>query len=216
MIVVEQRPGLTLQPGYGTSGDPFPLLNRNNSLQAGNLGGKFALPVEFDSTKLASAFYGEGQEAESMRALQPLIGAPYQVMGWEIWRYPAEVPTGELDSKTKEPIMRKHPMGGNPHKVAGSKVGENFVLMFRPIEVQEQVNMVYGDVSLDMLTREATGETLTVAQAAGDPGMLTNTRLAREMGPDAEDAIARRSAAIHGAAHSPSRLRERPTTQVSR
>lgn len=195
-IVIDSAPKGTAAPG--NIRDPYPLLKRNDSLQTTNLGGKYALPAEFESTKLAAGFYAEGQEALSMQQNQPVVGSAYIVEGWKVWKYPDEVITG-YDEKNK-PIMSKHPMAGQPHKVAGTKPGENFVLMFRSADVQYQVNHVYGMVSIETMSREQRGETLS-GPGANDPGMLTDLRLKREIGAEREIEEAQgRSTAVHGAA----------------
>lgn len=154
----------------------YHLLNRNNINAASNLGGKFALPIEFDSTVLAGGFYAEGQEALAMESPQPMLGTPYTAPGWSVWKYPDTV-TG---SKPPQP----HTYAGKPHRVAGTKAGENFILMCRPLDVQHQVNSVYGELSTDMMVSEIKGET-NLAQG-GDPGILINSRLNTEIGKDQE------------------------------
>lgn len=193
-VVIQSTPSA---PGASMA-DPFSALKRNDSLTSTNLGGKFALPAEFDTTKLAAGFYQEGQEALSMEADQPVVGAPFMSEGWKPWKYPPERASGKYDEKTKEPLMEKHPLAGQPHKVHGTKAGENFVLMCRPLEVQAQVNHVYGILSIEQMTREQRGETLSVPEAANDPGMLTDARLKQEIGAEQEIEQAQgRSTAVH-------------------
>lgn len=209
-ILIESSP-----KGIQSLSDPYPLLRRTSMGAAGNGIGKFSLPVEFDSHKFASAFYKEGQEALSMEAEQPLIGTSYTSQGWSVWRYPETlVPTGKLDDK-KQPILSKHVMAGQPHKVAGAAPGDNFVLMFRSAEVQEQVNHVYGTLSVEQMTREQTGETLSVEGAGNDPGMLTDQRLKREIGAEEEiERASGRNTSVHQ--HNPSRHIGQPQHRVSR
>lgn len=213
-LVIDQAP--VGAPGPGAQGqDQFPLLYRDDSLVNANLGGKFALPSEFDANKLAAGFYGEGQEARSMEARQPVVGSPYRADGWTVWKYPPERETGKLD-KDRKPIMEKHPMAGQPHKVAGAKAGENFVLMCRPADVQAQVNHVYGLVSIGLMTREIRGESLADDAGGRDSGMLPDTRLKREIGAEREiEEATGRSTAVHTDLN-PAGVIERQSQRVSR
>lgn len=152
----------------------YSLLTRNNVNASSNLGGKFALPIEFDSSVLSGGFYAEGQEALAMESPQPILGTAYTAPGWSVWKYPDTV------AGTKQP----HTYAGKPHRVAGTKPGENFILMCRPLDVQQQVNSLYGELSTDMMVQEIRGET-NLAQE-GDPGILINSRLEREIGKDRE------------------------------
>lgn len=211
-IIAEQTPSQRTQ---ASREDRFHLLHRNDSLTNINLGGKFALPAEFDTDKWAAGIYGEGQEARSMEGRQPIVGSPYTADGWQVWKYPAERPTGKFNEKG-EPIMEKHPMAGQVHKIAGTKTGDNFVLMFRSKEIQEQVNHVYGLVSIDMMTREIRGESLADDAGGQDAGMITDTRLKREIGVEQEIEEAQgRSTAVHSHV-TPGAVIERRSQRVSR
>lgn len=177
----------------------FPALLRRQGLAATNLGGKFSLPPEFDATRYASALVTEGNEVLAMQAPQTVMGTDYIADGWNIWKYPNTYKR-TVDGKEVE---EKHPMAGQQHKVTGLKPGENYVLMFRPIEISEQVNQAYGELSIRQMEREISGETLSVTDQEGnvivDPGMLTEERLRKEIGADVErDEAFGRSAAVHG------------------
>jgi len=168
----------------------FNLLRRDDSLIQTNLGGRFSLPREFETTKLASGFYLEGQEAHAMRSEQVLIGTALLAPGWEPWKYP------QYSDEAKKVA---HPLAGKLHKVAGTKEGENYILMCRPLEVQIQVNHAFGVASIERMTAEQRGETLTLGpDAAGDPGMLTDARLREEIGVERDnDELSGRSTAVH-------------------
>lgn len=186
-------------PGGFTRDEAFPALKRSDALVGPNLGGKFALPAEFDSTNLASSLVLEGNEVLAMQVDQPVVGTPYTSEGWTVWNYP-----------------EGHPQAGQPHKVTGVKAGENYVLLCRPKEVQEQVNQAYGELSIKQMTAEVKGETLSVPEAGQDPGMLTEERLSREIGVerDRDDQMGR-STAVHGLPAGRRKLKAEPTT-VSR
>jgi hypothetical protein len=164
--VIVTKPGTKGRPNFGA-------LNRRGGVNGAPIGGKFILPVEFDSVKFASAFYTEGAEARSMQTEQPVVGTAYFAEGWKVWKFPKEIPEGFPNEGDP------HPNAGEPHKVvsASSKSKEAFVLMYRPKEVQEQVNQCYGLLSLEQMTAEVKGETLSVEEANGDKGMLTADRL---------------------------------------
>jgi hypothetical protein len=216
-ITADQVPAraVRLDQGVQQRNDPFHLLQKQEGMTNLNLGGKFALPAEFDTNKHAGGFYAEGQEALAMQARQPITGSPYTADGWVIWRYPAERDTGRFNEKN-EPIMEKHPMAGQPHKVAGMKPNENFVLMFRPRELQDQINHVYGLVSIDLMTAEIKGESLAADAGGDDPGMIPDTRLKREIGAEREiEELQGRSTAVHSHV-TPGAVIERRSQRVSR
>lgn len=188
-----------LEPGGFTRDPNFPALKRSDALVGPNLGGKFALPAEFDTTKHASSLVLEGNEVLAMQVDQPVVGTPYVAEGWQVWKYP-----------------EGHPQVGQPHKVTGVKAGENYVLMFRPLEVQEQVNQAYGELSIQQMTAEVKGETLSVPGTEQDPGMLTEERLAREIGAEKDrDEAMGRSTAVHGLPAGRRKIRQEPQ-RVSR
>lgn len=177
MLSIEQSP----------KQDPrFNLLTTRAGHASGeNLGGKFALPPEFESHRYASAFVLEGQEVLARQAPQPVLGTELISDGWTVWKYPGKLEKTEEGKKSKKnrgvPELKagsEHPLAGQPHKVVGDKLGENYVLMFRPIEIQRQVNLAYGETSRLATVAEVRGETLQ--PLVNTPGMLTSKQLTRE------------------------------------
>lgn len=167
---------------------PFKHLQPLQSLKGEtNLGGDFALPVEFNSKKYASSFVPKGNAVTAAQGRQALVGTNYTAEGWSIWKYPDEIPTGDLDEKGK-PEMMKHPKAGEKHEVTSRiKDGGTFTLMFRDKGVQEEVNRAYGELSRDRMAQEAVGQTVAGANVTDDPGMLGGKRLPSERAEVPED-----------------------------
>lgn len=215
--------------------------------QNGNVGGRFSLPMEFDSRAFASAFVPEGSPVLAMQQAQPVLGTGYVSDGWQPWKYPDTLPP-EVDNlgqpKMKEvsnpdwkkdgppsipktilvPEVKEHPLKGKVHTVPSMEQhGITYVLMYRPIEVQQQVNEVYGLLSIDHMTAEVRGETINGAPR-DDTGMLGEQQLraARNIDSDiladraAEENLGR-STVLHSAlpSNNPARL-TRPPVKLSR
>lgn len=138
---------------HSSVGKNFSLLRSGTTHHNLNLGGRFSLPIAFEAKKFASKFAEEGNEVEAMQRDQPVMGTGYVADGWKVW---------------------KHPQTGETHKISPlDNKGSAFVLMYRPIEVQSQVNEAYGLLSIDNMAAEARGDTI----AGTDP----NSREARSM-----------------------------------
>jgi hypothetical protein len=210
VIVVEPTSLRRAVSSLGPVRDPFSLLNRNDGLIGNsNLGGRYALPVEFDSNKYASAFYAEGNEAHAMQRDQPILGTALTAPGWKIWTYPARRRTGELDEKGKlklnsknEPLSEDHPSAGEPHKVHSMEAkGQTLILMYRSLEVQQQVNEAYAQLSREITDAELSGETSAVLDPDDPNGILTAAQLASDASARAEikrDEAEERSYQKHG------------------
>lgn len=183
-----------------------------------NLGGKFALPAEFDSEQYAAGWYREGQEANSMMQDQPVQGTAYTSEGWRVWMFPKEMPdpSGGLEVD-ESPKMVKHHSADQPHKVAGSgKDDGTYVLMYRSADVQDDVNRIYGQQSIDQMVQEVHGETVG-GQAQTDSGMLTERILQRHIGIDQEvEALDGHSSAVHGGIPSVAQKITKKSRKVSR
>lgn len=150
-------------------------------LDGSNLGGRFALPPEFDSSRYASAFVAEGNEVLAKQREEVLQGTCYTAPGWKVWKYP----------KTVKGETTEHPSAGERHIVVDAGGKTKFVLMYRPLDVQKQVNEVYGALSTDRMINEIKGETVSSNQQ-DDPGILSNQRLNRVHGkePEIEEYVA--------------------------
>lgn len=150
-----------------TAGKNFSMLRPSNA-NFQSAGGRFSLPPEFDTIRFASAYHPEGNEAAAMRMPQPVVGTGWEADGWEIWKYPSHTDQQKVDEdgdlvfdKDKKPIFIEHPSAGEPHRVSSlERGGPTYVLMFRPIEVQNQVNEAYGLLSIDNMVAEARGDTI--------------------------------------------------------
>lgn len=127
--------------------------------------GLFNLPVEFDRAKFAASWVKKGPDVQREAQRQPVLGAPgITADGWQVWK----------DSK------------GKMATVATSKSGE-FILMFRPREVQDQVNALYGNVSKGRMLREKLQASAVRKETqAGSQGMLTSEQLREARMADSE------------------------------
>lgn len=164
-----------------------------------NLGGDFALPIEFDSKKFASSFVPKGNAVTAAQGRQVLVGTNYTAEGWSVWKYPDTTPTGDLDEKNK-PVMMKHPKAGEKHEVTSRiKDGGTFTLMFRDKGVQQEVNEAYGQLSRQRMAQEVTGQTVAGANVTDDPGMLGRGRLPSERAEMPEDEQFEPPVAVEGA-----------------
>lgn len=122
--------------------------------------GPLSLPPWFDRRKWAAKWVKEGPEVEAAREREWLVGTEgVTADGWQ----PA------LDSNKK------------PHKIVLSK--GTYVLLCRPQEIQQAVNAIYGNVGKERLMQERRGET-TGGVPTNDPGLLSDERLAKVLGPD--------------------------------
>lgn len=155
-------------------GKTFSLLRTGSREHGGmNMGGRYALPLEFDARRFASAFFAEGNESQAMRRDQPVQGTGYIADGWQVWKYPDEV----VDD---DGVKQKHDQAGKPFKVSSlDRDGQTHVLHFRPIEVQNQVNEVYGLLSIDNMSAEARGETIAGEDPKKMGSMLTEKHLSQ-------------------------------------
>lgn len=187
-IVIDSTPRKSEGDGF-TSKGKFNLLNQEESRQTTNLGGKFALPLEFNSVNLASAFYLQGQESLSMQGPQPVMGTSYTAPGWKVWKYPAG-----------------HEKADKAHSVRGSREEEIYLLHYRPMDVQDQVNLAYGELSREQMVAEQRGERTSSADPNDPTGILSEPQLRRatnELEAEREiDEAEQRSTAVHGAGNS--------------
>lgn len=143
-------------------------------LSGQNLGGRFALPIEFDQGKYAAAFYQKGQQVMAMQQDQVIVGTEYATPGWQVWKYPGVAEKKKERGKVDKAATAED-KAGRPHEVTSqSKDGATFVLMFRPLELQRQVNRAYADLSREAMINEVRGDRPAVT--SGD-GILTNAML---------------------------------------
>lgn len=201
-IVVEETHGRSL------TGGKYNLLRSRPDLATGaNLGGRFAVPLEFDQSRNASAFYPEGNESFARQQDEIIQGTSLIAEGWKVWKYPECSSIPELDDEgnqkkdeTGRKIFCKHPNAGRPHKVPPlDRDGVVYVLHYRSLEVQNQVNQVYGDLSREAMVNEIRGETIG-GTAPDDPGMLSDQVLKREIGKEQEiEQLDGRSTVVHSA-----------------
>lgn len=128
--------------------------------QASADAGMFNLPPDFDTKKFAAEWVEESQ-VEFKQQRQNLPGCNATADGWTVWK-----------KNTKD----------SPIKVKGSG-SKTFVLMCRSLEVQKQVNALYGNVSKKQFNREVTGGTVA-GEGLQDPGILTEKSLQRVIGKE--------------------------------
>jgi hypothetical protein len=119
--------------------------------------GIFTLPSDFDKVLYSAQWITKGPAVDAAKMPQPIVGTNYGAEGWAVWQYP-----------------KGHKLAGRPAEVA-TRSGV-YILMFRPLSVQEGVNALYGNVSKKHLLREQSGETIA-GQAVIDPGILSDSRI---------------------------------------
>lgn len=128
-------------------------------MKAPVVGGPFALPIEFDSDKFAAQFAPVGNATKALKGPQIVEGTQYTAEGWLTW---------------------KHPVTGKTHKVTERrKDGETFILLFRPMAIQRQVNQAYANLSRERMEMEVTGRSVAGSPVTEDRGMLGLDRLPR-------------------------------------
>lgn len=179
------------------------VLGREKGIADGsNLGGEFRLPEEFNRKLYASAFIDKRKVGQS-RAREVLINTDRTAEGWEVWKYPDTTIQFDINSGKDEEMP--HDQAGKPHVVT-TGTGVEYVLMFRPIGVQQAVNYVYAEVSRQRMNAEVNGET-AAGSTPEDSGILTEERLSRISGLQGEmleaemerDASSGAVVAAHGA-----------------
>lgn len=179
-------------------------------------GGPCELPFEFDSKRFASAYHPKGAGVNAARGVQNILGTQYSAPGWQVWTYPKERGTGIMDEKTGDEKMEKHPMAGQPHEVTlagGKESGGTYVLMFRPIEIQDQVNLVCALRSREMMEADLRG--VTVGGNTPDTGLVTEQVLRKQMGTEGEPDLAMPNTVVHGGVPFGGRITS-PVVRVSR
>lgn len=112
-----------------------------------NNAGIFTLPQTFDEKQNAAKWVKEGASVDRARQREYLVGTNYTADGWEPFRQDGEI-------------------------VKVSTASGKYVLMFRPRDIQDEVNRAYANVSRQRIGRETTGETIA-GSAPDDGGMLT-------------------------------------------
>lgn len=122
--------------------------------------GKFDLPITFDRKKYAGEFVLK-RDVESKRSRQRLMGAPVTADGWEVW---------------KDPKLNKI-------HVVSVKEGD-YTLMCRPRDVQDAVNIIYGNIGKEAARTEKEGKTVA-GENLQDAGMIPVNRM-KELGLDRE------------------------------
>ena len=118
-------------------------------------GGILALPPEFNKKKYAAKWQFEGQRAARDQQSEWITEAGVRADGWQIWK--------NAEGKPEIRALRNG----------------NVVLMFRPIEIQDELKKVYGGISRARLTREIKGETVTQPEH-DTSGLLPASMLPKE------------------------------------
>lgn len=122
--------------------------------------GKFDLPPKFDRKKYAGEFVAK-RDVNSKMGRQRLLGAPVTADGWAVWKDP------------------------DTNKIFTVAVREGeYTLMCRPRDVQDAVNIIYGNIGKEAAAHEKTGTTVA-GDNLQDAGMLPANRL-KKLGLDRE------------------------------
>jgi len=113
--------------------------------------GIFNLPPDFDTKAHAAEWVEEGQIMFKQQR-QSIVGTGMSADGWAIYKH-----------------------NGKTYKTTtGNK--KTFVLMFRPKQLQQDVNALCGNLSKQRIKREVKGETIA-GESIADSGMLPESRL---------------------------------------
>ncbi len=124
-------------------------------VNGGGAGNRFALPPGFDEKKFASRWALDGPEVQEAQQPEVLAYANAKAQGWSVWH----------PEKTKDVCTR----------VVGK---HKYILMFRPIALQEAVTLCYAAESRGRVNLELKGET-NHANDGGDAGILSAADLKR-------------------------------------
>ena len=114
--------------------------------------GIFNLPPEFDRKKNAAQWKQMGAEVLKAQERQSILGTHLTADGWEPFKDKAGGPVKRISTNGKE-----------------------YMLMFRPREIQDAVNALYGNVGKERMSMSKRGES-----SAGVPlakGVLTEEQL---------------------------------------
>lgn len=130
------------------------------------VGSRFSLPPSFDTRKFASKWVADGPAVEEAKQDQIIASANVKAVGWAVFQgVNLEAAKGD-DAESAKKAPKLAPVT----RVVGAK---RFVLMFRPIALQQAINRLYANESRDRLNGELLGDTAQVNET-GDPGILTN------------------------------------------
>lgn len=124
--------------------------------------GLFNLPMSFDRKRYAACWKKVGQEVTAAQQREVIASLGLTADGWEVFKD-----------------------NGKICKVATKKDGE-YVLMFRPREIQDAVNALYGNESKRRLLVEKRGETIG-GKPVEDPGLLNERVLEQSIGKEGQD-----------------------------
>lgn len=124
--------------------------------------GIFSLPTEFDREKHAAQWSKVGADANKAIERQHLIGTKLTADGWSIYK----------DQEKK--VVKRQAANGE------------YVLMFRPKEIQNAVNAIYGNVGLERMAQEKVGQT-TGGVPITDPGLLNEATILKATGEQITD-----------------------------
>lgn len=124
--------------------------------------GHLEMPVEFDQNRFVGAWFKRGPQANKMRQPEVLGGAQIKAAGWSVWK----------DSK-----------GRTCQRSLSSGV---YILMFRPKNLQQAIQKIYGNESRRRMVQEASGQTVA-GDINQDSGILTNSVLSRMPGLERDE-----------------------------
>jgi hypothetical protein len=124
--------------------------------------GIFNLPKDFDTKVHAAKWVAEGNAVEKAKERQTLIGTRLHADGWTVY------------TEKGKPVKRSTERGGS------------FILMFRPREIQDAVNAVFGNVGKERMIMHKKGES-TSGGVPLNPGILTEEQVVRQTGERASE-----------------------------
>lgn len=123
--------------------------------------GIFNLPPSFDRSLFAAQWFKKGMAADAAKERQSLLGTRLTADGWSIFM---------VDRK---PVVRLSASG-------------EFVLMFRPRDIQVAVCAIYGNVGKERMLAQKRGEKTTGGVPTND-GQLAEETLSRLTGERERD-----------------------------
>lgn len=138
-------------------------------------GSKFALPPGFDTKRWASKWVEEGPQVTEAQQPTILQSAGVQAAGWQVYKqakFPTPTPKKEGDPELNlDDTKRKVPILEKVTRAAGKVI---YVLMVRPKQLQQVVNVIHANESRTLVSREVAGET-NASNVNNDHGIVTAT-----------------------------------------
>ncbi len=137
-------------------------------------GSKFALPPSFDTNRWASKWVEQGPNVIEAQQPTALVSAGVSAAGWQVYK---QVKARKAGQEGELPLEgeKKRVETEMVTRAVGKSV---FVLMFRPKQLQQVVNIIHANESRTIVAREVEGDT-NASNVNNDQGILTARDMAR-------------------------------------